>query len=33
MKIINKETLEQKNIQMPVIFIERQTTRKVEKNG
>jgi LacI family transcriptional regulator len=33
MKIINKETLEQKNIQMPVTFIERQTTRKVEKNG
>lgn len=33
MKIINKKTLVQKNIQMPVTFIERQTTRKVEKNG
>jgi LacI family transcriptional regulator len=33
MNIINKKPLEQKNIQMPVTFIERQTTRKVEKNG
>lgn len=33
MNIINKKPLLQKNIQMPVTFIEGQTTRKVEKNG
>ncbi|WP_394235220.1 LacI family DNA-binding transcriptional regulator [Niallia oryzisoli] len=33
MKTINNEPLVQKNIQMPVTFVERQTTRKVEKNG
>lgn len=32
MKIINNKPLLQKNIQMPVTFIERQTTRKVEEN-
>ncbi|MFJ7974136.1 LacI family DNA-binding transcriptional regulator [Peribacillus sp. JNUCC 23] len=32
-RLINKETHFEKNIQMPVMFIERQTTRKVEKNG
>lgn len=33
MKIIRSEIVDQKNIQMPVTFIERQTTRKVEENG
>lgn len=33
MKIMNNEKILQKNIQMPVTFIERQTTRKVEENG
>jgi LacI family transcriptional regulator len=33
MNIINKKPIEQNNIQLPVTFIERQTTRKVEKNG
>lgn len=32
-KIIEKQPLEQKNIRLPVTFIERQTTRKVEENG
>ncbi|MCH6264497.1 MULTISPECIES: LacI family DNA-binding transcriptional regulator [Neobacillus] len=31
--IINNELIEQKNIQLPVTFIDRQTTRKVEDNG
>ncbi|NMD69800.1 LacI family transcriptional regulator [Bacillus sp. DNRA2] len=31
--IINNEIIEHKNIQLPVTFIERQSTRKVEDNG
>ncbi|WP_423798087.1 LacI family DNA-binding transcriptional regulator [Neobacillus sp. SAB-20_R2A] len=31
--IISNELIEQKNIQLPVTFIDRQTTRKVEDNG
>lgn len=33
MKIIKNEPVLQKNIEMPVTFIERQTTRKLEDNG
>lgn len=32
-KIINKEKFEQQHIQMPVSFIDRNTTRKVDTNG
>lgn len=31
--IVNNEIIEHKNIQLPVTFIDRQTTRKVEDNG
>ncbi|AIM15720.1 MULTISPECIES: LacI family DNA-binding transcriptional regulator [Neobacillus] len=32
-KLINNEPIQNRMIQMPVTFIERQTTRKVEENG
>jgi len=32
-KIMDNELIEHKNIQLPVTFIDRQTTRKVEDNG
>src|SRR5690606_35279021 len=32
-KIIEKQPMTEKNIQMPVAFIERETTRRVEKDG
>lgn len=32
-KIIEKQPITEKNIQMPVAFIERETTRRVEKDG
>ncbi|KZE63899.1 LacI family transcriptional regulator [Fictibacillus phosphorivorans] len=32
-KIMNKEKIEQQHIQMPVTFIDRNTTRKVDTNG
>lgn len=32
-RLINNEEVIEKNIQLPVAFIERQTTRKVEENG
>ncbi|MBI0579096.1 LacI family DNA-binding transcriptional regulator [Neobacillus cucumis] len=32
-QIIDEKKMEHKNIQLPVTFIERQTTRKVEENG
>ncbi|WP_071393990.1 LacI family DNA-binding transcriptional regulator [Bacillus tuaregi] len=33
LKLMNKKPIVENNIQMPVSFIERQTTRKVDKNG
>lgn len=32
-QLINNESVEERNIQLPVSFIERETTRKVEDNG